>query len=160
MAVIFVYLWIECFFFQAEDGIRDIGVTGVQTCALPILEAALLHDVIEDTPVTYEDISSQFGPTVAHLVEGVTKLGSIPKLRRPQDASENAPKSERGEKAQREAQQAENLRKMFLAMFDDPRVVLIKLADRLHNMRTLRGVAAEKQQRIASETLEIYAPLA
>ncbi|HEX8231507.1 MAG TPA: bifunctional (p)ppGpp synthetase/guanosine-3',5'-bis(diphosphate) 3'-pyrophosphohydrolase [Chloroflexia bacterium] len=124
------------------------------------LEAALLHDVIEDTPVTYEDIRSQFGPTVAHLVEGVTKLGSIPKLRRPQDAAENAPKSERGEKAQRDAQQAENLRKMFLAMFDDPRVVLIKLADRLHNMRTLKGVAPEKQQRIATETLEIYAPLA
>ncbi|HEY0069367.1 MAG TPA: bifunctional (p)ppGpp synthetase/guanosine-3',5'-bis(diphosphate) 3'-pyrophosphohydrolase [Chloroflexia bacterium] len=124
------------------------------------LEAALLHDVIEDTPVTYEDISAQFGDTVARLVEGVTKLGSIPKLRRSQDGTEHAPRSKKGEELQREAQQAENLRKMFLAMFDDPRVVLIKLADRLHNMRTLRGVAVEKQQRIAAETLEIYAPLA
>ncbi len=118
------------------------------------LEAALLHDVIEDTPVTYEDINSLFGPTVAHLVEGVTKLGSIPRLRS-LDAA--------GEKSQRDAQhqvQAENLRKMFLAMFDDPRVVLIKLADRLHNMRTLQGVPAAKQQRIATQTLEIYAPLA
>ncbi len=124
------------------------------------LQAALLHDVIEDTPVTYDDIKVQFGPTVAHLVEGVTKLGTIPKLRRSQDGGDRGDKSERTEKAQREAQQAENLRKMFLAMFDDPRVVLIKLADRLHNMRTLQGVAPDRQQRIATETLEIYAPLA
>jgi guanosine-3',5'-bis(diphosphate) 3'-pyrophosphohydrolase len=118
------------------------------------LQAALLHDVIEDTPVTYDDIKKEFGPTVAHLVEGVTKLGSIPKLRAHADGS-------LPDKNQREAhQQAENLRKMFLAMFDDPRVVLIKLADRLHNMRTLDGIPHQKQQRIASQTLEIYAPLA
>jgi guanosine-3',5'-bis(diphosphate) 3'-pyrophosphohydrolase len=118
------------------------------------LQAALLHDVIEDTPVTYDDIRKEFGPTVAHLVEGVTKLGSIPKLRAHADGT-------LPDKNQREAhQQAENLRKMFLAMFDDPRVVLIKLADRLHNMRTLEGIPNQKQQRIATQTLEIYAPLA
>ncbi|HKP52809.1 MAG TPA: bifunctional (p)ppGpp synthetase/guanosine-3',5'-bis(diphosphate) 3'-pyrophosphohydrolase [Chloroflexia bacterium] len=121
---------------------------------LETLQAAILHDVIEDTPVTYDDIKKEFGPTVAHLVEGVTKLGSIPKLRAHADGS--IP-----DKSQREAhQQAENLRKMFLAMFDDPRVVLIKLADRLHNMRTLGGIPIHKQQRIALQTLEIYAPLA
>ncbi len=134
------------------------------------LQATLLHDAIEDTPVTYEDIKAQFGPTVAHLVEGVTKLGTIPRLHTRgqgsgaggQDGGKSEGKAEKdkGEKAQREAQQAENLRKMFLAMFDDPRVVLIKLADRLHNMRTLQGVPREKQQRIAAQTLEIYAPLA
>ncbi len=115
------------------------------------LQAALLHDTIEDTPVTYDDVVKRFGPVVAHLVEGVTKLGSIPKLR--QQSSDD--------KRQRELQQqAENLRKMFLAMFDDPRVVLIKLADRLHNMRTLDAIPPEKQKRIATQTLEIYAPLA
>src|SRR5205814_10013946 len=97
------------------------------------------------------DIKKEFGPTVAHLVEGVTKLGAIPKLRQ----------SSADEKRQRETEhQAENLRKMFLAMFDDPRVVLIKLADRLHNMRTLGPLPPEKQRRIAEQTLEIYAPLA
>jgi guanosine-3',5'-bis(diphosphate) 3'-pyrophosphohydrolase len=120
---------------------------------LETLQAAILHDVIEDTPATFDDISKGFGPTVAHLVEGVTKLGAMPKLRLPGELG--------GDKKQREThQQAENLRKMFLAMFDDPRVVLIKLADRLHNMRTLRGIPPEKQQRIAAQTLEIYAPLA
>jgi guanosine-3',5'-bis(diphosphate) 3'-pyrophosphohydrolase len=117
------------------------------------LQAAILHDTIEDTPATYDDIVNLFGSTVAHLVEGVTKLGSIPQLRLHGESSPD--------KSQRELQQqAENLRKMFLAMFDDPRVVLIKLADRLHNMRTLRGVPSTKQQRIATQTLEIYAPLA
>ncbi len=123
---------------------------------LETLQAALLHDVIEDTPATYEDINSLFGPTVARLVEGVTKLGAIPRLRARPDGAD------KGDKGQRDAhhQQAENLRKMFLAMFDDPRVVLIKLADRLHNMRTLHGIAPEKQERIATQTMEIYAPLA
>lgn len=124
---------------------------------LETLQAALLHDTIEDTPVTYEDISSLFGPVVAKLVEGVTKLGSIPRLR---VASEGAADKKQREQQQQQQQQAENLRKMFLAMFDDPRVVLIKLADRLHNMRTLEGIAPAKQQRIAAQTLEIYAPLA
>src|SRR5688500_14855563 len=99
------------------------------------LQAAILHDTIEDTQATFDEITTQFGPTVAHLVEGVTKLGAIPKLRAGIDTG--------ADKTQRDAhQQAENLRKMFLAMFDDPRVVLIKLADRLHNMRTLNGIPA------------------
>ena len=133
------------------------------------LQAALLHDVIEDTPVTFEDVKDKFGPVVAHLVEGVTKLGAIPNLRgqqtaggdgRADDEQRQEDKRRQEEKRQREAQQAENLRKMFLAMFDDPRVVLIKLADRLHNMRTLDAIKPEKQHRIAAQTLEIYAPLA
>ena len=120
---------------------------------LETLQAAILHDTIEDTRATFDEITKQFGPTVAHLVEGVTKLGAIPKLRAGIDTG--------ADKTQRDAhQQAENLRKMFLAMFDDPRVVLIKLADRLHNMRTLAGIPVAKQQRIATQTLEIYAPLA
>jgi GTP pyrophosphokinase len=134
---------------------------------LETLQAALLHDTVEDTPVTIEEISKQFGQIVAHLVEGVTKLGAIPKLR-PRDRSSPTPDTrhptpdKHHEKLQQQAahQQAENLRKMFLAMFDDPRVVLIKLADRLHNMRTLEGVPRDKQQRIARETMDIYAPLA
>jgi GTP pyrophosphokinase len=122
------------------------------------LQAAILHDTIEDTAATNEDLQGKFGPTVTHLVEGVTKLGSIPKLRQAADEDKRDL-----DKRQREAQhqtQAENLRKMFLAMFDDPRVVLIKLADRLHNMRTLYAIPPEKQRRIAEQTLEIYAPLA
>jgi len=123
------------------------------------LQAAMLHDVIEDTPATYDDINSLFGGTVAHLVEGVTKLGSIPKLR--QQTGDDKGQDKAQDKRQRESEhQAENLRKMFLAMFDDPRVVLIKLADRLHNMRTLYAIPPEKQKRIATQTLEIYAPLA
>lgn len=131
---------------------------------LETLQAALMHDVIEDTPVTYDQIKDRFGPVVAHLVEGVTKLSTIPTLRQPQDGRAEdkgqADKRQQEEKRQREAQQAENLRKMFLAMFDDPRVVLIKLADRLHNMRTLDAIQPQKQWRIALQTLEIYAPLA
>jgi GTP pyrophosphokinase len=124
------------------------------------IEAALLHDTIEDTPATHEDIANKFGQTVAHLVEGVTKLSNVSKLQR-EGSAEKTEKPER-EKSRVDShqQQAENLRKMFLAMFDDPRVVLIKLADRLHNMRTLEGLPPEKQRRIATQTLEIYAPLA
>jgi GTP pyrophosphokinase len=126
------------------------------------LEAAILHDTIEDTAATNEDISKQFGPTVAHLVEGVTKLSTVSKLRRHADAATEKDKEREKEKSRTDTHhtQAENLRKMFLAMFDDPRVVLIKLADRLHNMRTLQGLAPDKQKRIATQTLEIYAPLA
>ncbi|HET9493792.1 MAG TPA: bifunctional (p)ppGpp synthetase/guanosine-3',5'-bis(diphosphate) 3'-pyrophosphohydrolase [Chloroflexia bacterium] len=124
------------------------------------IEAALLHDTIEDTAATNEDITKQFGPTVAHLVEGVTKLSNVSKLQR-EGSAEKAEKGEREKsRVDTHQQQAENLRKMFLAMFDDPRVVLIKLADRLHNMRTLEGLSPEKQRRIATQTLEIYAPLA
>ncbi|MEW6546232.1 MAG: bifunctional (p)ppGpp synthetase/guanosine-3',5'-bis(diphosphate) 3'-pyrophosphohydrolase [Bacillota bacterium] len=105
------------------------------------IAAALLHDVAEDTGVTLAQIESQFGKQVALLVDGVTKLGRL------------------GFASSREAQ-AENLRKMILAMAQDLRVVIIKLADRLHNMRTLGYLPPEKQRKIADETLEIYAPLA
>jgi GTP diphosphokinase / guanosine-3',5'-bis(diphosphate) 3'-diphosphatase len=114
------------------------------------IAAALLHDVIEDTPITVERIESEFGERVARLVDGVTKLGRIPLTA---DDGENTGSREK-------AQQAENLRKMFLAMVDDIGVVLIKLADRLHNMRTLDALSPQKQARIAHQTLEIFAPLA
>jgi len=104
------------------------------------LMASLLHDTIEDCGITRKEIAKQFGEDVAFLVEGVSKLGSI-----------------RYNDAQRKI---ESLRKMFLASAKDIRVVLIKLADRLHNMRTIRFVRPEKQKRIAEETLEIYAPIA
>ena len=105
------------------------------------LMAALLHDVVEDTPATKQQVSEQFGKPVAELVDGVSKLDRI--------------------EFQTEAHaQAENFRKMLLAMARDVRVILIKLADRLHNMRTLDSMATEKRKRIAKETLEIYAPIA
>ena len=103
--------------------------------------AGLLHDSVEDTSVTIVDIRKEFGEQVAHIVEGVTKISKI-------------------DFATREEQQAENLRKMMLAMVDDIRVVLIKLADRLHNMRTLEHLPPDRQHKIAKETLEIYAPIA
>ncbi len=105
------------------------------------IAAGLLHDSVEDTSVTIVDIRKEFGDQVAHIVEGVTKISKI-------------------DFATREEQQAENLRKMMLAMVDDIRVVLIKLADRLHNMRTLEHLPLDRQQKIAEETLEIYAPIA
>src|SRR3954464_8447673 len=105
------------------------------------ISAGLLHDAIEDTPVTHEDIRREFGNQVVHIVEGVTKIDKI-------------------NLASREERQAENVRKMVLAMVDDIRVVLIKLADRLHNMRTLEHLTPERQQLISQETLEIYAPIA
>jgi GTP pyrophosphokinase len=114
----------------AELGIDPVAV-----------QAALLHDVPEDTEYSLTDLEERFGPEVAHMVDGVTKLS-------------------RFSTHSHEQQQAENIRKMLLAMAEDIRVVLIKLADRLHNMRTLYALPSEKQQRIARQTMEIYAPLA
>jgi guanosine-3',5'-bis(diphosphate) 3'-pyrophosphohydrolase len=103
--------------------------------------AGLLHDVVEDTLTTPERIAELFGPEIAHVVEGVTKIGAIPF-------------------SSSEERQAENFRKMLLAMVDDIRVVLVKLADRLHNMRTLHHLPEERRTKIAQETLDIYAPIA
>jgi len=116
------------------------------------LVGGLLHDVVEDTGVTSLDIEAEFGDRVSKLVEGVTKLGLIPWTPETDDG--------RGIVAREKEQQAESLRKMFLAMVDDIGVVLIKLADRLHNMRTLGSMPHHKQVRIAQQTMEIYAPLA
>src|SRR6266550_3274625 len=105
------------------------------------LVAALLHDVVEDTDLTLEQIEKEFGRQVTEIVDGLTKLDKITFR-------------------SREAEQAENVRKMMVAMARDIRVLLIKLADRLHNMRTLDALANDRQKRIATETLEIFAPLA
>src|SRR6187399_3430618 len=103
--------------------------------------SGLLHDVVEDTLTTIERITEVFGPEVAHVVEGVTKISAIPF-------------------SSSEERQAENFRKMLLAMVDDIRVILVKLADRLHNMRTLGHLPEERRVKIAQETLDIYAPIA
>src|SRR6188508_3417134 len=105
------------------------------------IAAGLLHDIVEDTQTPIERIRELFGTDVAHVVEGVTKLGAI-------------------QFSSKEERQAENFRKMLLAMVDDIRVILVKLADRLHNMRTLSHVPEDRQLRIAQETQDIYAPIA
>src|SRR3978361_1318951 len=103
--------------------------------------AGLLHDCVEDTSATVEQLSATFGKEIAYLVDGVTKLGKLPY-------------------STREEQQAENFRKMLLAMARDIRVILVKLCDRLDNMRSLNHLPPEKQERIATETMQNYAPLA
>ncbi len=115
--------------------VADIGLDDTT------IAAALLHDAVEDTEITVSDVDREFGPEVAAIVDGVTKL-------------------ERIQFDSKEAQQAATMRKMLVAMAKDLRVLIIKLADRLHNMRTIASMPLEKQQRIANETLEIYAPLA
>src|SRR5947208_9837940 len=105
------------------------------------IAAGLLHDVVEDTLTTIDRIQELFGPEVAHVVEGVTKISAI-------------------SFSSSEERQAENFRKMLLAMVDDIRVILVKLADRLHNMRTLHHLPEERRLKIAQETLDIYAPIA
>ena len=105
------------------------------------IAAALLHDVVEDTPVTLEEITKQFGSEIAGLIDGVTKLGKIPY-------------------SSREEQQAENIRKMLIAMSNDIRVIIIKLADRLHNMRTIECMKEQHRRDKALEVMEVYAPIA
>ena len=119
----------------ARIACKEIGLGSTSICA------ALLHDVVEDTEYTIEDIENLFGKKIAQLVDGLTKIaGGI-----------------FGDKA---SQQAENFRKLLITMSEDIRVILIKMADRLHNMRTLSSLYKSKQHKIAGETLYIYAPLA
>lgn len=123
---------------------HPLAVAGILTFLkldVTAIVAGLLHDTLEDTVATQEELQAHFGHEVAHLVEGVTKIGQIPFQTY-------------------EEKQAENFRKMLLSMADDIRVVFIKLADRLHNMRTLGHLSESKQKQIAQETVEIYAPLA
>src|SRR5215204_3626083 len=120
---------------EVADSLADMKLDVVAVAA------GLLHDVVEDTLTTPERINELFGPEIAHVVEGVTKIGAIPF-------------------SSSEERQAENFRKMLLAMVDDIRVILVKLADRLHNMRTLGHLPEERRVKIAQETLDIYAPIA
>lgn len=143
-----------------------------------LIVAGLLHDTVEDTPVTLEDLTKDFGEDVAKLVDGVTKLSNLPRVARDdlhQDEADldepeldyftTTPENEesyadKGLRSSRADLKKETLRKTLMAMGDDVRIVLIKLADRLHNMRTLSYVPEHKQKRIAQETMDIFAPLA
>ncbi len=144
----------------------------------PVIAAGLLHDTVEDTELTLKDIQRDFGKEIAKLVDGVTKLTELPRVSRGEHAIEfemeqeardiaarrglPGPEDEARMLSRRRNQNLinETLRKTFIAMGDDPRVMLIKLADRMHNMRTLKSMPADKQQRIAQETLDIFAPIA
>lgn len=127
----------EPYFSHVEKAAEYLADWGMDETTIA---GALLHDSVEDTEVTLDDIKKEFGENIAHLIDGVTKLGKV---------------KYRGDKAQ-----VENLRKLIIAMAEDLRVILIKLADRRHNMQTLAPLPREKQKRIAMETMEIYAPLA
>ncbi len=131
-----------------------------------VVAAGLLHDTVEDTDLTLEDIRRDFGDEVASLVDGVTKLVSLPRVSRADGTAEQRPEAEEPaddhatERQRKRELTNESLRKTFLAMSKDIRVVIIKLADRLHNMRTLAALPPAKQRRIARQTLDIFAPLA
>jgi guanosine-3',5'-bis(diphosphate) 3'-pyrophosphohydrolase len=120
------------------------------------IAAALLHDVVEDTPVSLQRLQNQFGPVVAALVDGVTKFDAVEIGEIGEDVSDEVSRK----REQKRRQQAETLRKLFLKMAEDPRTALIKIADRLHNLHTLDAMRPEKQAAKARETLEIYVPLA
>ena len=130
-----------------------------------VVAAGLLHDTVEDTDTTLEDLRRDFGDEVASLVDGVTKLVSLPRVSRADgvmegDEAEDEVLAQVSERERKRTLTNESLRKTFLAMSKDVRVVIIKLADRLHNMRTLASLPPEKQRRIARQTLDIFAPLA
>ncbi|MDO9545143.1 MAG: bifunctional (p)ppGpp synthetase/guanosine-3',5'-bis(diphosphate) 3'-pyrophosphohydrolase [Pelolinea sp.] len=135
-----------------------------------VVSAALLHDIVEDTKITLDEVKDKFGPEIGSLVDGVTKLSNLPRISRADQHPEN--KNDTSDdsdeeleittpiKSRRQDLKTETLRKTLMAMGDDVRVVVIKLADRLHNMRTLSYMPVEKRERIAQETLDIFAPLA
>ncbi len=130
-----------------------------------VVAAGLLHDTVEDTDITIEQLETDFSEEVAKLVDSVTKLTSLPRVSRAGDTLDDSDESSNGWNQSKRSDQGSDLasaslRKTFLAMADDPQVVLIKLADRLHNMRTLKFVKQHKQKRIARETMDIFAPLA
>lgn len=133
-----------------------------------VVAAGLLHDTVEDAGIDFKDLKREFGNEIYDLVQAVTKLGSLPRVSKSSDKIRGKGAGKKGKLSQededlniwRSELASENLRKTFLAMAEDPRVVLIKLADRLHNMRTLRYLPEDKQKRIAQETMDLFAPLA
>jgi GTP pyrophosphokinase len=141
------------------------GILAEMGAPAEVIAAGLLHDTVEDTKITLQDLRTDFGDTVANLVDGVTKLTNLPRVSRGDMHTDDTKdkvwqEDEVTKKTRKQDLASETLRKTFLAMGDDVRVVLIKLADRLHNMRTLLHMPEDKRKRIAKETLDIFAPLA